>query len=221
MSANTEDGQENSEVTNSLLHSLCNTLSDRSSIDWLIGWLNHWIMALSKNELFMTRNWCQYFCKFYQNPRKFAAHPMSIVAKRLDWSWHLARGWALVQATCARWGPSSPPPKRGQSLLIFVPFYCGQTARCIKMPLGTVELAAPHVAGKNINYETALRWRPNLRRLRLGEEKRRTRMWADAQRDARPAKYRWRPLFNAAKFGWRPILECRAVTLPRRETRCN
>jgi len=102
---------------------------------------------------------------------------------------------------CARWGPSSPPPKRGQSLLIFVPFYCGQTARCIKMPLGTVELAAPHVAGKNINYETALRWRPNLRRLRLGEEKRRTRMWADAQRDARPAKYRWRPLFNAAKFG--------------------
>jgi len=26
-------------------------------------------------------------------------------------------------------------------------------------------------------------------------------MWADAQRDGRPAKYRWRPLFNAAKFG--------------------
>jgi len=33
-----------------------------------------------------------------------------------------------------------------------------------------------------------------------------------------PAEYRWCPLFNAAKFGWRPILECRAVTLPRRET---
>jgi len=28
-----------------------------------------------------------------------------------------------------------------------------------------------------------------------------TRMWADAQRDGRPAEYRWRPLFNAAKFG--------------------
>ena len=27
-----------------------------------------------------------------------------------------------------------------------------------------------------------------------------TRMWAIAQRDGRPAKYRWRPLFNAAKF---------------------
>jgi len=28
-----------------------------------------------------------------------------------------------------------------------------------------------------------------------------TRMWANAQRDGRPAKYKWRPLFNAAKFG--------------------
>ena len=28
-----------------------------------------------------------------------------------------------------------------------------------------------------------------------------TRMWANAQRDGRPAKHRWRPLFNAAEFG--------------------
>jgi len=28
-----------------------------------------------------------------------------------------------------------------------------------------------------------------------------TRMWANAQRDVRPAEYRWRSLFNAAKFG--------------------
>jgi len=27
------------------------------------------------------------------------------------------------------------------------------------------------------------------------------RMWADAQRDGRPAEYSWHPLFNAAKFG--------------------
>jgi len=42
------------------------------------------------------------------------------------------------------------------------------------------------------------------------------------QCDGRPAEYRWRPLFNAAKFGWRPLLQsvC-AVTLPRRETRWN
>ena len=28
-----------------------------------------------------------------------------------------------------------------------------------------------------------------------------TRMWANAERDGRPAEHRWRPLFNAAKFG--------------------
>jgi len=27
-----------------------------------------------------------------------------------------------------------------------------------------------------------------------------TRMWANAQPDGRPAEHRWRPLFNAAKF---------------------
>jgi len=48
-----------------------------------------------------------------------------------------------------------------------------------------------------------------------------TRMWANAQRDGRPAEYRWRPLFNAAKFGWCPLPECRAVTLSRRKTRWN
>jgi len=36
-----------------------------------------------------------------------------------------------------------------------------------------------------------------------------------------PSEYRWHPLFNTAKFGWRPLLECRAVTLPRREARWN
>ena len=35
----------------------------------------------------------------------------------------------------------------------------------------------------------------------------RLEMWANAQRDGRPAKHRWRPLFNAAKFGWRPLLD--------------
>ena len=36
-------------------------------------------------------------------------------------------------------------------------------------------------------------------------------MWANAQRDGRPAKHRWRPLFNAAKFGWRPLLGSNAA----------
>jgi len=35
---------------------------------------------------------------------------------------------------------------------------------------------------------------------RKKKEEDRTRMWAKAQRDGRPAEYRWRPLFNAAKF---------------------
>jgi len=40
------------------------------------------------------------------------------------------------------------------------------------------------------------------------------RMWANAKPDGRPAKYRWHPVLNAAKFGLRPLLDCRAVTLP-------
>ena len=48
-----------------------------------------------------------------------------------------------------------------------------------------------------------------------------TRMWSNAQCDGRPAEYRWCPLFNIAKFGWRPLLEYRAVTTLRRETRWN
>jgi len=48
-----------------------------------------------------------------------------------------------------------------------------------------------------------------------------TRMWANAQRDGRPAKHRWHPLFNAAKSGWRSLLDCHAVTLPRRESHWN
>ena len=32
-------------------------------------------------------------------------------------------------------------------------------------------------------------------------EEERTRMWANAQPDGRPAERSWHPLFNAAKFG--------------------
>ena len=65
------------------------------------------------------------------------------------------------------------------------------------------------------------------------KKKMKLEMWANGQRHGRPAEYRWRPLFsasvsftgllrryiNAVLFGWRPLLEYRAVTLPRRETR--
>jgi len=35
----------------------------------------------------------------------------------------------------------------------------------------------------------------------LGRKQYKLEMWANAQRDGRPAEHRWRPLFNAAKFG--------------------
>jgi len=40
-----------------------------------------------------------------------------------------------------------------------------------------------------------------IRRVKKRKKIEGTRMWANSQRDGRPAKYRWRPLFNAAKFG--------------------
>jgi len=46
-----------------------------------------------------------------------------------------------------------------------------------------------------------------------------TRMWANAQHDGRPAKQV--VLCSTLQFGWRPLLDCDAVTLPRRETRWN
>ena len=41
--------------------------------------------------------------------------------------------------------------------------------------------------------------RISVSRLRIVQYK--LEMWANAQRDGRPAEYRWRPLFNAANFG--------------------
>jgi len=52
-------------------------------------------------------------------------------------------------------------------------------------------------------------------------QKNKLEMWANAQRDGCTAECRWRPLFNAAKFGRRPLLEFRAVMLPRCKTRWN
>jgi len=45
--------------------------------------------------------------------------------------------------------------------------------------------------------------------------KSKTRMWANAQRDGRPAEYRWRRVLNAAKFGSRPLLRGRKVNIAR------
>ena len=55
---------------------------------------------------------------------------------------------------------------------------------------------------QNNALETIRRYQ--IKRSNLNNE---ARMWANAQRDGRPAQHRWRPLFNAEKFGWRPLLD--------------
>ena len=50
-----------------------------------------------------------------------------------DGTWHRCGPWSRPH--CARWGPSSSP-RKGAKPQFSAPFYCGQTAGCIKMPLG-------------------------------------------------------------------------------------
>ena len=53
-----------------------------------------------------------------------------------DGTCHGGRPWSSPH--CTRWGRSSSPQKDGRALPQFsVHLYCGQTAACIKMPLGT------------------------------------------------------------------------------------
>jgi len=50
-------------------------------------------------------------------------------------TWHGGR--PHPRRLCVRWGPSPPPQKRAEPIPQFsAHFYCGQTAECIKMPLG-------------------------------------------------------------------------------------
>ena len=51
-----------------------------------------------------------------------------------DETWHAGR--PRPGTHCARWGPSSPVPQRGTAPHFSAHFYYGQTAGCIKMPLG-------------------------------------------------------------------------------------
>jgi len=51
-------------------------------------------------------------------------------------TWYGAR--PQPRRLCVRWRPPLPPQKRGRAPLpnVSAHFYCGQTAACIKMPLG-------------------------------------------------------------------------------------
>jgi len=64
---------------------------------------------------------------------------------------------------------------------------------------------------KSVLFDRVYRRRCVKRRLtnfmRTNLTRRQLVMWANAQRDGRPAEHRWRPLINAAQFGWRPLLD--------------
>ena len=51
-----------------------------------------------------------------------------------DGTWRRGGRWSRPH--CARWGPSSLPPKRGTAPQFSAHVYCGQTAGWTKMPLG-------------------------------------------------------------------------------------
>ena len=60
-----------------------------------------------------------------------------IVAKQLNGSrWNVVCGRPRPKQHCVRWGPSSPSPKRGQSIQFLAHVYCGQMPAWIKMWLG-------------------------------------------------------------------------------------
>ena len=74
--------------------------------------------------------------------------PMSVVANGWmdqDATWYGGRPRPWPH--CVRWGPSSPSKGHVQALQFLAHVCCGQTARWIKMPLGTeVDLGPGHIA---------------------------------------------------------------------------
>jgi len=55
-------------------------------------------------------------------------------------------------------------------------------------------------ATKSVATSGPQRLRP-LATSKTRKKQKKLELWANAQRDGRPAEYRWRPLFIAAKFG--------------------
>jgi len=85
-------------------------------------------------------------------PQKGGRAPSPILGPCLLWTncwmhqggtWHADGPWSRPH--CARWGHSSPPPKKDRAPPILAHVYCGQTAGWIKTPLGTeVDLGSGH-----------------------------------------------------------------------------
>jgi len=83
-------------------------------------------------------------------PQKGGGAPTPKFSARLLWpngwidqdgTWHGGGPWSRPH--CARWGPSFPPPKRGQSPQFSAHFCSRQTAGWIKMALGMEEGLGP------------------------------------------------------------------------------
>jgi len=94
----------------------------------------------------------------------------------------------LGQAVVSWWCSINVPLRRADDIVICNYILC-TLLRYINLLTPTYLLTAMLVASAPFAFITKLE------------------MWANAQRDGRPAEHRWRPLFNAAKFGWRPLLD--------------
>ena len=142
----------------------------------------------------------QWFCFFAENISA-EAHPNPAQAVLSLSSFHISYTtklsdyivlWCILHIhSCA------------QMLFAFhIPHTCGMPKLAIRNIYWVMKMARLdlHISWLVLTYSTAT---GNMERT----ETLKTRMWANAQPDGRPAEHRWRPLFNAAKFGWRPLLD--------------
>jgi len=128
---------------------------------------------------------------------------------------------ASAQATLCSTGTQLPPEKRHNpptQLLAHV--YCGQTAgwidatwygsrpqprpHCVRRGPAKGSYQPPPLFLAHVYHGHSCPTHLLLSSCTNGCQKvktQTTRMWANAQRDGRPVEHRWRPLFNAAKFG--------------------
>ena len=78
----------------------------------------------------------------YSNYTSPNFRPISVAAKWLHGSrCHLV--WSSASATCVRWGPRCPLPKRGRTPKFSAHVYCDQTAVWMKLVLGMVVGLSP------------------------------------------------------------------------------
>jgi len=112
------------------------------------------------------------------------------------------RSYASSVHRCPSWCRSCWAPYHGTQLLISV-----------SRQTWTRDSGQSAVQLSTRNHDSLHETRPSLQTFRalfyITWKLYRTRMWANAKRDGRPAKHRWRPLFNSAKFGCHSLLKAK------------